>query len=102
MEKFGLSAEVIQRIQSVFRSFEEVEKVILFGSRATGNFRPNSDIDIALKGEHLSNRTLLNIESQLDDLLLPVKFDLFIFHQISNPDFIENINSTGIEIYTSK
>jgi uncharacterized protein len=39
---------------------------------------------------------LLKIENEIDDLLLPYKVDLSLFHQIDNPSLIEHIQRVGI------
>ncbi len=46
--------------------------------------------------------TLLKIENELDDLLLPYKIDLSIFHKIEDLDLIEHINRVGIVFYEKK
>jgi len=97
--KFGLENIDIQKIQKVFASFPEVEKAILYGSRAKGNYKKGSDIDLCLVGENL-NLTIINaISTQIDDLLLPYMFDISIFHQISNADLIDHINRVGKLFY---
>lgn len=99
---YGLKENQIQQILSVFSKFKEIDKAILFGSRAKGNYRPSSDIDLVLIGDKL-NLTLLNqIELELDDLYIPNYFDISIFHQISNQDLIDHINRVGIVIYNRK
>lgn len=98
--KFGLKESDIEKVLAIFRIFPEIEKAILYGSRAKGNFKPSSDIDLTLAGENL-NLTILNqLENQLDDLLLPYTFDISIFQQISNPDLIEHIQRVGKNFYT--
>ncbi len=96
---YGLDAVDVNRITSVFASFPEVKKVILYGSRAKGNFREGSDIDICLAGERL-NLTLLNeISQKLYDLNLPYLFDIAIYHQISNQELKEHINRVGVLLF---
>ncbi|MEN9303386.1 MAG: hypothetical protein RL264_1815 [Bacteroidota bacterium] len=93
----GLSELNIEQIKQVIASFPEISKVLLFGSRAIGTYRPNSDIDLCLYGEHL-NLTLLNrLEEKLDDLLLPYRFDLLVHSRIKNADFLEHIALFGKE-----
>ena len=62
----------------MFESFDEVEEAILYGSRAKGNFKPGSDIDIVLRGEKLNLHVLNKISLDLDDLFLPYTFDISI------------------------
>jgi predicted nucleotidyltransferase len=96
---FGLSSSVIKKLQEVFESFPEVNKVVIYGSRAKGNFREGSDIDLTLFGENLDLKKLQKIELEIDELYLPYKLDLSLFHQISNLDLIEHINRVGKIFY---
>ena len=97
--KYGLKDKTIERIHSVFAQHPEVEEAMLYGSRAKGNFKPGSDIDLALKGDGLNLSVINAIGTRIDDLLLPYTFDISIFHKISNPDLIEHINRVGIVFY---
>lgn len=97
--KFGLKDEVINNINAVFAQFPEVEEAIIYGSRAKGNYKPGSDIDIALKGYDLDLSKLNAIEIKLDDLLLPYTLDVSALHQIDNPQLVEHINRVGIVLY---
>jgi len=97
--EYGLKQQEIECIQKVFYSFPEVEKAILYGSRAKGSFKPTSDIDISLKGTELNIGIVNQISWLLDDLLMPYTFDLSNFHQINNPALIEHIERIGKVIY---
>ena len=97
--KFGLSEEVLHRIYEVFHRYPQVEKVILYGSRAMDRHRCNSDIDLTLLGPELNLKTLFKIEAELDDLLLPYKMDLSVFDHIDNPDLIDHIRRVGKVFY---
>jgi len=48
--KYGLTSSVIERICNVLARYPQVEKAILYGSRAKGNYKPGSDIDLTLLG----------------------------------------------------
>lgn len=95
--QFGLSTEDINKIKEVIARFPEVERVIIYGSRAKGNYKPSSDIDLTLVGEKLTLTLLQTLENEIDDLLLPYKFDISNFHHISNPDLINHIERVGME-----
>jgi len=97
--KYGLKEETIDRMQTVFSYFPEVEKAILYGSRAKGNFKPNSDIDITLTGDLLNLDLLNQIEWKLDDLLLPYKIDLSILQHLKNDELIKQIQEAGIVLF---
>ena len=102
MMQYGLKQQDIESIQNVFSAFNEVEKVILYGSRAKGNFKPASDIDITLIGEKLDITLMNSISLALDDLLLPYTFDVSLFSHIKNEDLLDHINRIGIVFYTKE
>ena len=66
-----------------FKSKTQMENVIIFGSRACGNFKDNSDIDLALIG-NIDNHFLFKIAFDLDSLSLIYKFDVLNYNNISN------------------
>lgn len=91
----GLNNSDMEKIQNVLALYPQVEKVILYGSRAKGTYKPASDIDLTLIGIKLNLSVQQKIESELDDLMLPYKFDISIYHQISNKELIEHIGRVG-------
>lgn len=95
---YGLSEEEFDSIKKVIASEKKVSQAILFGSRAKGNFRPGSDIDIALKGKNLGLTELNSLYSALDNLPLIYKFDLVIFDRITEPALVEHIERVGINL----
>lgn len=96
---YGIKDEILERIKEVFKSISDIETVILYGSRAKGNYRPGSDIDITLKGKNVGYETLLELSMRLDDLLLPYIFDISIYDQIENQDLIDHIERVGKVFY---
>ena len=100
--QYGLSNDAITAIQNVLKKHPKVSKVILYGSRAKGNYRPASDIDLTLQGEQLNYAELVKIDNELDDLLLPYTIDLSIYHSIENPDLIDHIKRVGQVFYSRK
>jgi predicted nucleotidyltransferase len=96
---FGLPDEAVEAICSVFRRHPQIETVMLYGSRAKGNFKNGSDIDLTFKGNRLDQGILNRIDTELDNLLLPWMFDLSIYSTIENKDLIDHINRVGIPIY---
>jgi len=97
---YGLKQETIEAINRIFAHYSTIEEAILYGSRAKGNFKPGSDIDLTLKGEGLNLEQLNKINNDLDELLLPYTFDISIFRQISNPDLLDHIKRVGRKFYT--
>ena len=97
--RFGLKESTINRINAVFSQYPDIEKVVLYGSRAKGNYREGSDIDLTLMGNALSHAQLNRIETQIDDLLLPYTIDLSIFESIDNANLIDHIRQVGVVFY---
>jgi predicted nucleotidyltransferase len=96
---FGLGVSEIESIKLVFQKYLAVESVVLYGSRAKGNFKSGSDIDITLVGKELCYNDLINISLELDDLLLPYEFDLSIYNDITSGSLLEHIKRVGVELY---
>lgn len=74
--------------------------MVLYGSRAKGNYRQGSDIDLCIKANSWNERKLLSLENEIDDLLLPYKIDLSLYHQIENMALIDHINRVGKVFYS--
>lgn len=100
--RFGLQQQTIAKIASVFEQHPEVKQVILYGSRALGTHREESDIDLALTGKALDFKALARIATELDDLLLPYSFDLSIYRLIDNDSLRNHIKRVGILLYKKK
>lgn len=98
---FGLSDKTISAIHSVFSKYPQITKAIVYGSRAMGNYKNGSDIDLTLYGSKLSNQILMDILDDLDELLLPYKIDLSIYAAINNEKLQDHINRVGIDFYVT-
>lgn len=99
---FGLPKATLQNLKDLFCQHQNLKSVIVYGSRAMGNFKPSSDIDITLVGAKLTVRDLLAIENQIDDLMMPYKVDLSLHHNIDNADLLEHIRVHGTVLYQNK
>jgi predicted nucleotidyltransferase len=96
---FGLAVNTINSINSIFQKYEQIESVIIYGSRAKGNYKSGSDIDLTLNGNNINMALLTRIENELDDLLLPYSIDLSIFDKLNQKDLIEHIERVGKKFY---
>ena len=97
--KFGLKKLQFDQIASVFSNHEEIETVILYGSRAKGCQKQYSDIDITIVSDKINLTSLQKIEIELDDLMLPYKFDVSIYKTIQNKELLDHINRVGKVFY---
>ena len=99
--QFGLPEEFIESIRAIFAQYKAVDQAVVYGSRAMGNFKEGSDIDIALKikpGTMLGLNEFNQIQWELDDLMTPYRFDLCIYQNIDNPEFKAHIDRVGIPL----
>ena len=99
VQRFGLKEATINKIIAVFVKYPQIKKILLYGSRAKGNYRNGSDIDLTLIGDQLNYSQLSSIESDIDDLFLPYSFDISIFKDIDNPDLVDHINRVGVVLH---
>jgi uncharacterized protein len=99
--QFGLKPSTIECINQVFAQYPEIEQAVLYGSRAKGNYRRGSDIDLTLIG-NLSYNQLLRLETAIDDLLLPYKIDLSLYTQIDDPELLAHIQRVGTIFYQAR
>ena len=100
--RFGLSETTVEKICNVFTGFPEIEKAVVYGSRAKGNFKTGSDIDLTLYGVSLSGDLRSTIACALDDLLLPYTIDLSVFDMLNHAELKEHIERVGILFYERK
>jgi len=100
--KFGLSDDTIRMFHSVFERYPEVEEVIIYGSRAKGNYREGSDIDITLIGSQLNEDIRGKIWLELDDLNHPYLVDLSAFDALTSENLKDHIRRVGKTFYLRK
>jgi len=97
----GLPAHAVTRMRALFTAHPSVRQAILFGSRAKGNYKNGSDIDLALTGP-VGFSELGTIAWELDDLLLPWEIDLIPLDTLDNPDLREHIARVGQLFYSRR
>ena len=95
---FGLKKDDLEAIFRVLASVADIEKAVIFGSRAKGNYKQGSDVDIALftpnKNVALHIAFLLNEET-----LMPYHFDVLDYYTIINQKLKDHIDRVGIVFY---
>lgn len=95
---YGLDNHTFASIQQVISSVPGVDGALLYGSRARGDFKPYSDIDIAVYGDSLTLMHLAMLEERIDNLLLPYNCDICLLSQLRNEALIHNIQTEGKRI----
>lgn len=91
---FGLTPKAIEMISGVLHAHPQVERTTIFGSRAIGNYRDNSDIDLCLHGT-TDEKLLARITGELEELPLPYCFDVVLYDSISHPPVRTHIDQHG-------
>lgn len=100
---YGLLEKDLKYIVEAVRNYPEIEEVIIFGSRAIGNYKKGSDVDLALIGENIDRKTVRRLSDDLnEECLLPYFFDVVNYHEISNKELKKHIDSVGKSIYQSQ
>ena len=102
LKNTGIQEDIWQKIIDVFIKYPSIEDLILFGSRAMGNFKSSSDIDLCLMGKELNWSELAMMEADLDDLMLPWQFDLIMYTSIVNDELKAHIKKHGLHLSLKK
>ena len=92
--EFGLDERACEMLRSVFARYPEIDEVRIFGSRANGTFRKESDVDLALYG-NVDDKLASRVASELDDLPLPYRFDVHAYPCIRYQPLTDHINRVG-------
>lgn len=97
---FGLRKNDLEILTAILRQQSEVEEAYIFGSRAKGNYKNGSDVDIAIKGEKVNFSTVSRILYLLnEETNMPYQFDVLNYGAISHKELVEHINRVGVAFY---
>ena len=100
---FGIANNSFSLIITVLKEFTEINSARFFGSRAKGDFKKGSDIDIAIYGENLSKDTSFNLSAKLNENTpIPYFVDVVAPKYLSSDNLIDHINRIGITFYTKE
>lgn len=95
----GLTDKQLQEIVIVLKRYPQIREALIFGSRAMGNYKEGSDIDIALKG-NVSAPDAATVKDELEEeTFLPFFFDVLSYNAISNEKLKEHIDVHGWKFY---
>jgi len=98
---FGIYNKSFTRILESLKDFPEIEKAIIFGSRAMGNYKKGSDIDLAIVGDTITDQTKTRLSSILNqELPIPYFIDVLDYKSIANKDLVKHIDTEGKVIYS--
>ena len=100
--RYGLSDSALEQVTEAIRQFDQIVAVVLFGSRAKGNYKPGSDIDLAVKGDRVSPRIVAQLADCLnEETPLPYFFDVVHYETLDNQVLVDHIDRVGIVIYSA-
>ncbi len=98
--EFGLTRRQLETIRRILAPFAaSIDRVILFGSRAQGRYRPDSDIDLVLKG-NIDERTVDRLWTLFQESGLPFKVDVVVYEHIRTPALKAHIDQAGVTLFT--
>lgn len=100
--RFGLEDNIIEELCSVFRRYKNVKRVLIFGSRAKGTYRPGSDIDIAVIADDFTLNQRLLMMCDIDDLMLLYGVDIIDYNKQVGKPIYDHINRVGKVLYETE
>ena len=93
MDIAGIRAEVMEEIIKIAQN-NRIKKLIIFGSRARGDFKETSDIDIAVSGGDFTV-----FVQDIEETSTLLKFDLIDLDSPIENNLLESIRREGRIIY---
>lgn len=96
---YGISDKNLQELRTILSSIPHIDEAIIYGSRARGDYKRGSDIDLSIKGRELTFHDLSLLDDKLYYSYIPYFFDTNSYEQLSNPNLIANINRDGKVVY---
>lgn len=101
MNQFGITEKSCKMLMDTFTHNHQVEEVIIFGSRAKGNYKKGSDIDLAIKGKECTESLALTLGAYINERLpIPYMVDVLDYSSLKNQDLREHIDRVGIKFYS--
>lgn len=97
--RIGLNEAAFATLVSAVSKHAAIDRAIVYGSRAKGNFREGSDIDLTLDANNLCEQDFSSIWHELEESSLPYLIDLSKLQDLQNTDLLEHIHRVGIVIY---
>lgn len=95
---YGIRDNLFNELLNLFKK-ENIDKVILFGSRARNDYKNNSDIDLAIIFDSDDNDNYIKLLTKLEELNTLFKFDVIDYNKITNTTLKQEIDKDGITIY---
>ena len=94
----GLQQQECALFNVVFARYPQIHRVCVFGSRALGTHRPNSDVDLVAWGK-IDSVTAARLLQELDALPLPYLVDFIVYDEIISTPLRQHIDTLAQQIY---
>ena len=96
-----IDEKILSELRHIFKKYP-IQKVLLFGSRARGDFKKTSDVDLAVFSENISDREFNLIVDEINEIDTPLSFDVVHFEKLKKDSLKEKILKDGVLIYERK
>ena len=95
---FDTVESVLAEVKRIIQEYPKIEKVILFGSRARGDERYNSDIDLCVFAPETQYDMFSDFASAVDDIYTHYSFDVVFFPHLNNETLKNDVLTEGVEL----
>jgi len=100
MNTLGITEKSFALLHKIFVRYPQIEEVIIFGSRAKGNYKNGSDIDLAIQGEQCNPSLALKLQSQIsEELPIPYRVDGVDYNTLQHHELRDHIDRVGVNFY---
>lgn len=97
---YGIPEKSLELIRKALSKWGEIEKVLIFGSRAMGNYKRGSDVDLCIFGSKVTEEIVNKLSIELNEMLpLPYYFDAIHYESLNNEELMTQIDTYGILFY---
>ncbi len=95
----GLDDRTLLRVRRILATFPEIDRAVLYGSRAMGNYRPGSDIDLTLHGDGLSWDLCAEVAGMFEASSIPYMVDVSVFELLKHEALKDHIRRRGVVLF---
>ncbi|MCR4431693.1 MAG: nucleotidyltransferase domain-containing protein [Tepidanaerobacteraceae bacterium] len=97
--KAPVESDILNKLVKIFKKYTSIEKVLLFGSRARGDFSKVSDIDIAVFSEDISDRDFNLLIDEINQIDIALSFDVVHYDKLAKASLRNEILKDGVVMY---
>ncbi|NDL67839.1 nucleotidyltransferase family protein [Anaerotalea alkaliphila] len=97
---YGLKERDLDYIGKALKAIPSIVEGVIFGSRAMGNYKPGSDIDLAVKGEGVTRQEVIRLSDMLNEVYpIPFVVDVVHYDSIVSEGLKRHIDQVGCIVY---